>query len=178
MNEFEEDRIRRAAVFAPIRMLSGFVAGSVLGILAFGLAWLPFWPSNIEGFIQAIVLLGTTALVAGSLGALTFAVRPIQRSWQLIMSVGLGTLGGVVAGRVMRSALMIDCLHGTGPRSPGAMPAIPSCRSSWEALLRARSSLWLSQLWVSGLLARTSLPCPGVAATTPSSVVPYAWTHG
>jgi hypothetical protein len=117
MGQFDEEDIRHA-VFAPLRMLSGFVVGGVLGILAFGLAWKPFWPSSFEGLIQAIVLLGTTALIAGGLGALTFAVRPFQRSWQLIMSVGLGTLGGVVAGRVMRSALMIDCLHGTGSQGP------------------------------------------------------------
>ncbi len=117
MNEFEEERIRTAAVFAPLRMLGGFVAGGVLGFLGFGFAWLPFWPSKFEGIFQALVLLGTAALMAGAFGALMFAVRPVRRWWHLVVCVALGSFGGLFAGVEMRSALLADCLHGTGPQA-------------------------------------------------------------
>jgi hypothetical protein len=116
MSEFEEERVRTAAVFAPLRMLAGFVAGGVLGILGFGFAWLPFWPSSLEAIVRALVLLGTIALIAGAFGAFMFAVRPLRRWWHVVVCIALSSLGGVFAGAEMRSALLADCLHGTGPQ--------------------------------------------------------------
>lgn len=116
MNEFEEERVRKAAVFAPLRMLAGFVAGGVLGSLGLGFAWLPFWPAGWEAVVRALVVLGTTALIAGAFGAFMFAVRPLRRWWHVVVCIALGSLGGVFAGAEMRSALLADCLHGTGPQ--------------------------------------------------------------
>lgn len=116
MNELEEERFRREALFAPVRMLAGLVSGSVIGIIAFGLAWLPFWPSSFEGTLEALILLGIAGLIAGAFGALMLAVKPLRAWWQLILCVALGSVAGLLAGWAMRSAILGDCLHGTGPQ--------------------------------------------------------------
>lgn len=116
MSAWDEERLRWEVLFAPFRLLAGLVSGATLAILAFGIAWSPFWPSSLEAVIQALVVLGTAALVAGAFGAFMFAVRPLRRWWQLILSVAAGTLGGLLVGPAMRTSILIDCLHGTGPQ--------------------------------------------------------------
>jgi hypothetical protein len=156
MNEFDEDRIRRAAVFAPIRMLSGFVAGGVLGILAFGLAWLPFWPSSLEGVVRVLVLLGTTGLITGAFGTLMFAVRPLQRWWHLVVCIWLGSLGGLFAGAEMRSTLLADCMHGTGPQA------------SWCNVGYSFLPFFLGSLFAGGIVA-LAISAVGVRPSSPAS---------
>jgi hypothetical protein len=116
MNEWEEEHLRRDVLFAPFRLLSGLVSGAVLAMLAFGIAWYPFWPSSFDAFFHAAFVLGSAIVVAGGLGAFMYAVRPIRHAWQLILSVAVGTLGAVVVGPAMRAAALTDCLHGTGPQ--------------------------------------------------------------
>jgi len=143
-------------MFAPLRMLGGFVAGGVLGILGFGFAWLPFWPSSFDGVIQALVLLGTTALIAGAFGALMFGVRPLRRWWHLVASVALGSLGGLFAGGEMRSALLADCQHGTGPQASW-------CSGGYSFL-----PLFLGSLLAGGIVAAT-ISAVGVRPSSPTT---------
>jgi hypothetical protein len=154
MNEFEEERTRGEALFAPLRLLGGFVAGGVLGILGFGLAWSPFWPSSFEGAIQALVVLGTTALITGAIGAFMFAVRPLRHWWQLVACVALGSLGGLFAGGAMRSAILADCLHGTGPQE------------RWCSIGYSFLPLFLGSMFAGGIAAGV-LSAVGVRPSSP-----------
>jgi hypothetical protein len=116
MDAWEEERVRWEVVFAPLRLLAGLVSGAILAILAFGIAWRPFWPTSFEAIIQAIAVLGMAALVAAGFGAFMFAIRPIRRWWQLIVFESVGIMGAPVIGSAMRAAVLTDCLHGSGPQ--------------------------------------------------------------
>ncbi len=112
----EEERLRRDALLAPVRLLAGLVSGGVLGLVCFGLSWAAFMPSSFESLLQALVVFGTIGLSTAALGAFVFMVRPIRRWWHLLLLVALGAVGGWVGARPFRDALLVDCLRGTGPQ--------------------------------------------------------------
>jgi hypothetical protein len=104
-----------SALTAPARLIGGFVAGAVVALVVFGLAWSSFWPSGLDRFGSFAVLLFVVAMVGASLGAGLFSVRPITRWWQLGLACLIGALLGFWAGRAFQPVLIADCLAGTDP---------------------------------------------------------------
>ncbi|MEO8293318.1 MAG: hypothetical protein ABI635_09280 [Actinomycetota bacterium] len=121
MEEWEEERFRRDALFAPLRLLAGLFAGGVVGMIGFGAVWAAFSPSGFDATLQALLVWAGASLATRALGAFMSSVRPVRRWWHLMIPVALGAVGGLLAGREFRFALLVDCLHGTGPQERWCM---------------------------------------------------------
>lgn len=144
----------RSALSAPLRLLAGFVVGATVTALAFALAWIAWWPSTVDGLVEAGALLGGLSLIGAALGAGLFALRPIRR-WSHLFAVVIAAAGASVdPARRFRAALAVDRFYGTSRTEPWCVPGF-----DWRVVL------------VTTVAARWGTPAAGFVMESPGPAV-------
>jgi hypothetical protein len=130
----DSDELFKAEMLAaPFRMLGAAIAGGFLAFVAFGLAWLPYIPSqsrDVDVLIEMSLRILLTAVVGMAIGVAIAAIRPV-RGW--LSGIALFILGGVAGlanAAILKDVLSVGCDAGLRlPVSPkwcadGGTPAL------------------------------------------------------
>ena len=107
---------RRHLLWSPVRLIAGFAIGILLAGLFFVPVWLYWFPNGIDSTLLALPVYLAVLLVAGTLGAALYAVKPIRRLWPLTGLVFCFACFGIIAGLQYAPALDEACRHGSAPQ--------------------------------------------------------------
>jgi hypothetical protein len=118
----EADELDGEMLAAPFRMLGAAIAGGFVAFVAFGLAWVPYFPSrsrDIDVLMEMFFRILLTAAIGIAVGAAIASIRPVRGWLSGLALVILGGVAGLANAAVLKGVLSVGCeLGGRLPVSP------------------------------------------------------------
>lgn len=96
--------------------LAGALTGIALPVLAFSLAWHPFWRMDSTEVFFTWLLIAGSAILTSLVAAAIWGFRLVLRWWHVAVCVCIGATGGIVMFFGARAAMRLACMRGTGPQ--------------------------------------------------------------
>jgi hypothetical protein len=107
-----DELFKAETLAAPFRMLGAAIAGGFIAFVAFGLAWLPYFPSHsrdVDVLMEMLLRTLLTAVVGMGMGVAIAAIKPVRGRLSGIALFILGGVAGLANAAILKNVLSVGC---------------------------------------------------------------------